>query len=201
MKQLARILAAAALITAAPLASAGDAEAGKAKSLTCAACHGVDGNSMTPTFPNLAGQSEEYIVKQLKDFKAGTRTDPTMNAMAAPLSDEDMENLAAYFSSSAPKAGTGTAEPAVVAQGKKLFQGGNAATGVSACMACHGPTGQGIPVRFPRLAGQHPAYVQKQLTAYRDAQRSSETDIMTSIASKMSLAEIKAVSEYIVGLQ
>ena len=97
-RQILTLLSALALATAANVSIAGgNAEAGKAKSATCAGCHGQNGISMVPMYPNLAGQKEAYLVKQIKNFKEGVRKDPTMNAMTKPLSDEDINNIAAYY--------------------------------------------------------------------------------------------------------
>lgn len=194
-------IAAVALMTAVSTAYAeGDAVAGKAKSATCAACHGADGNSVAPTFPKLAGQGYDYLVKQLHDFKSGARKNATMAPMAAPLSDADIENLAAYFSKQTMT--VGTADKALVAAGEKVFRGGDSATGVSACMACHGPTGAGNPAaKFPRLAGQHAAYIVAQLEAFKAGERANDAgQMMRNIAAKMSTDQMKAVASYIEGL-
>ena len=181
--------------------AAGDATAGKTKSATCAGCHGVDGNSMVPTFPKLAGQHESYIVKQLTDFKKGDRKDPTMTGMAAPLNDQDVADLAAYFSSQKVAIGS-AADAEKAALGKKVYTGGNAAKGISACMACHGPSGAGNPgAKYPALHGQQSMYVIKQLQDFRSGTRSNDpAKMMSSIAAKMSDKEIEAVAEYIAGL-
>ncbi len=180
--------------------AAGDAEAGKTKAAACAACHGADGNSMVPTFPKLAGQHESYLTKQLADFKSGARTDPTMTGMAMPLSDQDMADLAAYFASQKVAIGSANAEKAVL--GKKIYLGGDKAKGISACMACHGPSGAGNPgAKFPALQGQQSMYTVKQLQDFRSGARANDTaKIMPSIAARMSDAEIEAVAEYIAGL-
>lgn len=180
--------------------AAGDAAAGQTKSAVCAACHGVDGNSMVPNWPKLAGQHASYITKQLADFKAGGRTDPTMSPMAAPLSDQDVADLAAYFSSQKVTIGTANAEKAAL--GKKLYLGGDSAKGISACMACHGPNGAGNPgAKFPAVQGQQSMYVVKQLQDFRSGTRKNDpAKMMSSIAAKMSDAEIEAVAEYIAGL-
>jgi cytochrome c553 len=180
--------------------AAGDAAAGQTKAAVCAACHGADGNSMVPTFPKLAGQHASYLTKQLSDFKSGARKDPTMTGMAAPLSEQDIADLAAYFSSQTVAIGSANAEKA--AAGKKLYTGGDASRGVSACMACHGPDGAGNPgAKFPALKGQQTMYVVKQLQDFRSGTRSNDpAQMMSSIAGKMTDAEIEAVSEYIVGL-
>lgn len=181
--------------------AAGDAAAGKTKAVVCGACHGMDGNSMIPTFPKLAGQHASYIVKQLTQFKAGERTDPTMSGMAAPLSAQDAADLAAYFSSQKRVIGA-PADMEKAAVGKKLYQGGDAARGIAACMACHGPSGSGNPgAGFPSLSGQQTMYVSKALTDFRSGTRTNDPQkMMRDIAAKLSDADIAAVSEYIVGL-
>ncbi|HEY0722305.1 MAG TPA: c-type cytochrome [Gammaproteobacteria bacterium] len=180
--------------------AAGDAAAGQTKAAVCAACHGADGNSMVPTFPKLAGQHESYLTKQLTDFKSGARKDPTMTGMAMPLSDQDVADLAAYFASQKVAIGSANAEKAAV--GKKIYQGGDAAKGISACMACHGPSGAGNPgAKYPALQGQQSMYVVKQLQDFRSGARGNDVaKIMPSIAARMSDAEIEAVAEYIAGL-
>lgn len=181
-------------------AVAGDAAAGQTKAVTCAACHGPDGNSLLPNFPKLAGQSEGYIIKQLQEFKAGKRTDPTMNAMAAPLSDTDMADVAAHFS--AQKVSTGSAAADQVELGQSIYRAGNAASGVSACAACHGPSGSGNPqAGFPHLAGQHADYTAAQLNKFRKSERNNDAgSMMRGVAGKLTDAEIAAVAQYIQGL-
>lgn len=180
--------------------AAGDAAAGKNKSAVCAGCHGADGNSLVPTFPKLAGQHASYIAKQLADFKAGGRTDPTMSPQAALLDDQGVADVAAYFSSQKVAIGSANAEKA--AAGKKLYQGGNSAKGISACMACHGPNGAGNPgAKYPSLQGQQSMYVVKQLQDFRSGTRKNDpAKMMSSIAAKMSDAEIESAAEYIAGL-
>jgi cytochrome c553 len=180
---------------------AGDAAAGKAKSAACAGCHGMDGNSAAPNFPKLAGQGEGYIVKQLQDFKAGKRTDATMNAMSAPLSDADMADIAAFYASQSGS--TGTAAEDQVELGQAIYRAGNAASGVAACAACHGPTGSGNPqAKFPKLNGQHADYTAAQLNKFRKSERDNDAgSMMRGVASKMTDAEIAAVAQYIQGLR
>ncbi len=194
------IVAAMILGLAGAAQAEGTASAGKTKSATCAACHGADGNSANPLWPKLAGQHASYITKQLSDFQAGARRDPTMDNMAAPLSEQDILDLAAYFS--AQTVAIGSADPAKAAAGKKLFQGGDAARGISACMACHGPTGAGNPgAKFPSLSGQHPDYVAKALKDFRSGTRSNDMNgMMADVAAKMTDADIEAVAAYINGL-
>lgn len=190
-----------ALTSGAALA-AGDASAGKTKSATCLACHGPDGNSPNVIWPKLAGQHPEYIVKQIMHFKSGARSDPLMSAQAAALSEQDMHDLAAYFSSQTIKPGTAAADK--VAMGERLYRGGNIASGVAACTACHGALGQGNPAAvFPAIAGQHAAYVTKALKDFRAGARGSGDTgkMMRGVGAKMSDAEIEAVAQYVQGLQ
>jgi len=178
----------------------GNAAAGKVRSAACQACHGTDGNSVNPLWPKLAGQSAGYIVKQLSDFKSGKRKDPIMSGMAASLSKQDMEDIAAYFSSQKTAAGVATADPAMFKVGERLYRGGDATFGIPACMSCHGPAGHGIPPRFPHVSGQHAAYTQKQLLAFKNGDRANDGGIMTRIAFRMSQAQIEAVAQYMEGL-
>lgn len=201
MKKLISLVALVAFTGMAGTAlAAGNAAAGKARSAVCAGCHGVDGNSAAPNFPKLAGQDAAYIAKQLADYKSGARKDPIMSGMAAGLAKKDMEDLGAYFAIQKRTAGTATASAETLKKGERLYRGGNAKFGVSACMSCHGPAGTGVPPRFPAVAGQHAAYSQKQLTDFKSGARSNDSEVMTRIAFRMSEAEIKAVSEYMAGL-
>lgn len=181
--------------------AAGNAEAGKAKSVSCAACHGADGNSMNPTWPKIAGQSASYIVKQLADFKAKKRNDPLMSFQASALSAQDMDDLGIYFASQTGS--QGGADEKLAAAGAKLYRGGNKAKGVAACIACHGPTGAGNPAaKFPKLNGQHAAYVEKAMKDFRSGTRTNDMNkMMQNVAEKMSDKEIQAVASYISGLR
>ncbi len=182
--------------------AAGNAAAGKAKSAACAACHNADGNSTNPTWPKLAGQHQKYIAKQLMDFKKGKmRNDPLMAGMVAALSPDDMQDLAAYYSSQ--KISAGTADKKFVELGGKIFRGGNSASGVAACMSCHGPSGKGNPMaNFPAVAGQHSAYLVKALNDFKTSARTNDAGkMMQNIAVKMTDQEIKAVASYIQGLK
>jgi cytochrome c553 len=167
----------------------------------CAACHGADGNSPLPMNPSLAGQHPEYLFKQLNEFKSGSRNNAVMMGMVAGLSAEDMRNLAAYYS--AQKPGESAAKDKdLVAQGRKLFRGGNLATGVAACAGCHSPNGAGIPSQYPRLAGQHPEYVTTQLKAFRAGERANDVNnMMRAAAARLTDKEIAAVAEYLSGLR
>jgi cytochrome c553 len=190
--------------------AAGDAEAGKQKSEPCAACHGVGGISANPAWPKLAGQGEKYLVDQLQLFRNKTRVNTLMNPQAENLTDQDIEDLAAYYSSQPINAGS--ADPDKEFQGEKLYvigeriyRGGNLETGVPACMSCHAPNGLGnAPAKFPQLAGQHALYIASQLRAYRSGARYQPDDnlnMMQDISNYLTDTEIDAVAEYIAGLQ
>jgi len=197
---LAMMTATLAGVSSASIAASGDPAKGKLiVEQVCAACHGVDGNSVASANPSLAGQHAAYIVSQLKAFKAGTRKNPVMLGMASTLSDSDMLNVAAYFSAQIPK-DREAADKTLLDAGRKVYRGGNPVTHVPACMGCHGPAGVGIPDQFPRLAGQQSAYVLKQLTDFKagvDRQHAA----MSDIAGRLTDAEMKAVAEYISGLR
>ncbi len=202
MKKLVAIAATCALLGSATAAlAAGDPAAGKAKSAVCVACHNPDGNSTNPTYPKLAGQSADYMTKQLVEFKSGVRVNPIMVGMVAALTPQDMEDLSAYFASQ--QIARGAADPALAPAGEALFRGGNLSSGVSACMACHGATGAGNPAaKFPALAGQHDVYIETQLKAFRAMERANDAgQMMRGVAAKLTDQEIKAVSSYIQGLQ
>ena len=188
----------------------GDAEAGKQKSAPCAACHGIAGVSANPAWPNLAGQGEKYLVNQLQLFNEKIRVNTLMNPQAANLSEQDMHDLAAYYSSQAP--GEGSADPdkefkgeKLYAIGERIYRGGNPETGAPACMSCHAPNGSGnSPAKFPQLAGQHAVYTAAQLRAYRSGARYQPDDnlnMMKDIAGYLSDTEIDAVAEYLAGLR
>lgn len=168
-------------------------------STVCAACHAPDGNSVVSINPKLAGQHPEYLNKQLVNFKEGTRSNAVMGGIVVNLSSEDMKNLARYFADKKPTLAKAKSN-GVGSMGEKVYRAGNAATGVPACAACHGPTGAGIPVQFPRLAGQHADYTLAQLKAFRTGERAN-APMMKAVAAKMSDEEIAAVSDYIQGLR
>jgi cytochrome c553 len=163
-------------------------------------CHGANGVSGGGAYPKLAGQHAAYTVKQLKDYKAGKdRPNAVMSAFASMLTDEDMLNVAAYLEKQAP--GNGTAKnKASIELGQKIYRGGIPSKNVAACAGCHAPNGAGIPAQYPRLAGQWAEYTEAQLVAYRSGERKNSVQ-MTGVASRMSDAEIKAVSDYIAGLR
>lgn len=182
--------------------AAGDAEAGKNKAATCIGCHGVDGNSMAPDFPKLAGQGEKYFVKQIADFKANkSRQNAMMLGMVAALSDQDAADIGAYFAaqkltSAAP------ADESQLELGREIYKGGNLQTGVPACQGCHGPTGAGNSAAgYPQLAGQYTGYTLAQLNAFKAGTRSNDDrKLMRSILALMTDEEINAVTHYIASL-
>ncbi len=180
----------------------GSVEAGKDKALTCTACHGPEGNSASPMWPNIAGQNAPYLLDQLQAFKSGERQDPLMTSQVMTLSDQDMADLAVYFES-LPVAVQTVAEASSVDRATALYRGGDKEDESSACLACHGPTGRGNPAaKYPALNGQHAAYTAKQLKAYRDGSRTTgKVNIMQDIAATLDDEDIAALSSYVQGLK
>jgi len=201
-----------------------DAVAGKTKAAVCGACHGADGNSPAPNFPKLAGLGEKYLLKQMLDIQAWDKeTDPVkktkagravleMTGLLKDLSKDDLSDIAAYFASQTTQlSGSKKMDVQVnsglqvdaLALGAKTFRAGNASTAVPACTGCHGPDGKGnVAAGFPRLSGQHPEYIEKQLRAFRNGDRTNDGDqmIMRSVAEHLSDAEIKSLANFIAGL-
>jgi cytochrome c553 len=182
--------------------AAGTIEAGQAKSATCMACHGMDGNSANPEWPSLAGQHSTYILKQLKHFKAGERQNALMSPMAMILADQDMEDLAAYFSSQTPRP-TGETEPSKLQRGQSIYRAGIASKGVPSCAGCHGPSGHGIAgAAFPMIGGQHAVYAAIQLRNYKSGARATDPNsMMRTITSRLTDQEIDAVASYLQGMR
>ena len=182
-------------------ATAADAEAGKTKSATCAACHGADGNSVNPLWPSLAGQHASYIYKQLMDFKEGRRVNAQMTAMVAPLSEEDMRDIAAYYEAQPAKAVTYDAE--LIERGQDIYRGGITDAGIAACSGCHSPSGAGNgPAGWPALKSQHPEYIVQQLQAFKSGLRANDNGrMMRNLVTRMSEAEMQAVAAYVAGIQ
>jgi len=199
--KLVAALSLAALLGSAPAFAAGSVEAGQLKSATCGACHGMDGNSPSPEWPNLAGQHAGYIEKQLQAFKSGERKNDLMAPMAMILSDEDMADLAAYFASQ--KVRGGETEPSRLALGERVYRAGNVQKGVIACAGCHGPNGRGNPLAgYASIHGQHAVYVANQLRAYKSGARATDPNqMMRGVAALLSEEEIDAVASYVQGLR
>jgi len=210
MKPVARLLSSLALAlvgvhayaveSVSPAASAADANKGAAISNgVCVACHTNDGSRGSPANPILQGQHPEYLAKQLAEFKAGIRANAIMRGMASALSDADMKNVAAFYAGKQAKPGAARNKD-LAALGEKIYRGGIAERAIPACTACHGPTGAGLPVQYPRLGGQHADYVEAQLLAFRGGIRKNNA-AMTGVAAKLNDREIKAVSDYVAGLR
>ena len=189
------------LVSAGVLA-AGDAKQGEALTATCLACHGSNGNSLTGSFPNIAGQNEAYLYKQLVDIQTGARSAVLMTGILDGLTSQNLEDLAAYYASQTPA--QGAADPALVALGESIYKAGIARKKVAACTGCHSPTGQGNGLaKCPMLAGQWAEYTEAQLMAFRSGARGNDGDgkMMRISAMDLSDAEIKAVASYIAGLR
>lgn len=194
------VVAVFSLVAPQLLMAQGDAAAGQAKSALCATCHGADGNSQIAMNPKLAGQSAAYLIKQLQDYKSGARQNPTMSAMVGSLSEQDMADIAAWFSSQ--EVTLGGTDPAKLELGEKLYRAGNSDLSVAACSACHGPTGAGNgPAGFPSLSGQHVEYTLAQLRAFRAGERSNDNSgMMRTVAERLTDAELEALASYVSGL-
>jgi cytochrome c553 len=197
--------------TAALAQEAGDAAAGATKSATCTACHGLNGNSVNPEWPVLAGQNANYLSEQITRFRDGKRVNVLMQPMVAPLTDQDVADLAAYFSQQTP---TGNeADPSYWKAGEKLFRGGDAKRGIPACLACHGPVGRGNPAAgYPALHTQHSVYTVKQLNDYATETRYTKDDkgksqggqnahMMNLIATRLSAEDRRDLASYIQGMR
>ncbi|TCK03483.1 c-type cytochrome [Marinobacterium mangrovicola] len=180
--------------------AAGDAAAGQQKVAVCAACHGADGNSPAPNFPKLAGQNENYLLKQLNDIKGGARTVVEMTGMLDAMSEQDLADIAAYFASQNVQIGQAAADQ--VAAGQEIYRAGIADKGVAACTACHSPNGKGNNAAgFPSLSGQHATYVESSLNKFASGERNNDpSGMMQDIAVKLNEEEMKAVSQYVQGL-
>ena len=165
----------------------------------CASCHGADGNSMLVENPKLAGQHQQYLLKQLTEFKSGKRANAVMSGMVAALTPEDMVNISTWAASQKAKPGTAK-DKELIALGEKIYRGGIADRQIAACAGCHSPNGAGIPAQYPRIGGQHTTYTIAQLTAFRDGVRKNSLQ-MTQVAAKLNDREIKAVADYIAGLR
>ena len=180
----------------------GSAEAGEAKSVVCGACHGPGGNSVNPAWPSIAGQNAPYIAQQLQAFKTGSRANVLMTSQAMMLSDEDVVNLAVYYEAQ-PPAAKSVADPKLLGKGEAVYRGGNKQNGASACLACHGPHGNGNPAaKYPVISGQYAQYTAQQLRDYASGTRKSDapTRIMRDIAARLTEDEILAVASYVQGL-
>jgi cytochrome c553 len=193
-------LGVASLSFAQTASAQGDAAAGEAKVALCATCHGAGGNSQIPENPKLAGQNAKYIIKQLEDYKSGARQNITMTAMVGTLSDQDMQDIAAYYASQQVE--LSGAEPESIALGETLYRAGNKEITVAACTACHAPTGKGNgPAGFPSLSGQHSAYTLAQLKAFRSGERENDMNgMMRTVVERLTDKELESLANYVSGL-
>jgi len=188
--------------TGSAYATHGVAEKGKEKVAVCAGCHGADGNGLegAPLNPKLADQVPGYIKKQLMAFKDGSRQDPIMAGMVAALTEEDMADIDAFYASLPVKnVGVSKADEEQALAGQKIYRGGFKKLNISACMSCHGPSGHGIPVQYPRVSGQNAAYTEKQLHAFKEGTRKHA--MMNPISFLLSNDQIKQLSLYMQGLK
>ena len=202
MKKTVIAVLAAAFVGLIPnlLLAEGDAAAGQAKSALCGSCHGVDGNSLMAMNPKLAGQSARYMVKQLQEFKSGARESAIMSSMVLSLSDQDMEDIAAWYSSQQPT--IQGANPESIELAERLYRGGNSEIAVAACSACHSPTGKGnAPAGFPLLSGQHAEYTLQQLKNFRSGARQNDgSAMMRTVVERLTDKELEALASYVSGL-
>jgi len=196
-----KVVIAAAALLATPFLQAGDISRGEDLSEPCAACHGADGNSTNPEWPNIAGQSERYLYEQLRAYQTGDRDNAVMAGQVEDLDDQDMRDLAAYYASLEPGVAGGV-DPDVKETGESIYRGGIPDKGVAACIACHGPAGEGMSgAGYPRVGGQHAQYTAEQLTKYRAGERDTDRNrMMRDVAERLSDEEIQAVSSYLSGL-
>jgi len=194
---IATLLAGSALAQVSPVAT--DQRVMEIVDSRCVLCHGREGESASAIYPRLAAQHPDYLLKQLKDFRDGRRKSDTMSDMVKGMKDEEFRGLAAWFSTRKP----GFRQPAdadLAGVGKYIFTKGNSFSGVPACVSCHGTNGHGTQ-QLPRLAGQHPAYLEGQLKEFGDRERTNDNAVMHSVASKLTALEIRSVSVYIGSLQ
>ena len=202
MKKLVIAVLTAAFLGLIPnlLLAEGNAAAGQAKSALCGSCHGVDGNSLMAMNPKLAGQSVRYMVKQLQEFKSGARESAIMASMVLSLSDQDMEDIAAWYSSQQPT--IQGANPESIELAERLYRGGNSEIAVAACSACHSPTGKGnAPAGFPLLSGQHAEYTLQQLKNFRSGARQNDgSAMMRTVVERLTDKELEALASYVSGL-
>lgn len=196
---LAALCAAPTLAAETAAAAKPDPKAGEAAAAVCVACHTADGSRGAAANPILQGQFPEYLAKQLHEFKSGARKNAIMTGMAAPLTEEAIRDISAFYASKQAKPGFAK-NKATVLQGQQIWRGGIPDRKIPACAGCHGPNGAGIPAQYPRLAGQHADYTEAQLIAFRSGARANNAQ-MTGVAAKMNDTEIKAVADYIAGLR
>ncbi|GGG59335.1 cytochrome c4 [Pseudohongiella nitratireducens] len=202
MKRLVLSLASLVLaVSSISAQAAGDAAAGEGKSAVCAACHGADGNSELGSNPKLAGQNARYLLKQMTDIKEGNRTVALMTGLLDNMSEQDLEDIAAFYAEQEHT--IQGADPELVELGSSIYRGGIADLGVAACTACHGPAGNGVAqAGFPSVSGQHAEYTATQLKAFRAGERTNDGDSapMRTVTERLTDREIEALASYMAGL-
>lgn len=203
--RLLRAIAGVALICAAPTALAdGDAAAGAKLTTACQACHGTDGNGLAPNYPNIAGQNERYLFRQLQMIQNDTRSAPLMAGQLNGMSETDLRNIAAFYAAKDPKLAQAQGDDEQIALAQQLYRGGSMEKGIAACTACHSPSGSGnAPAGFPRISGQSPEYTIEQLTNYREGRRDTDEEygaMMRQVAANLNDTEIAALADYLQGL-
>lgn len=203
MKHLMQVAVTLLLLISIPAFAVGDALEGQAQSAVCAACHGSDGNSTVPNWPKLAGQNEDYLVRQLELIQSGARPVPEMAGIVAGMNNQQFADISAYFASQTAKPGLAAESDIPIAQ--TLYKAGDPEIGAPACMSCHGPAGEGNPLAgYPHLAGQHAVYTEKMLKGFRNGTTwgldDTNSTIMVGVVNRLSDAQIKALASYIQGL-
>jgi cytochrome c553 len=186
------------------LPALGDAKADMARaeeivSGRCYLCHGMEGEAASTVFPRLAGQHSEYVAKQLADFKAGKRKSETMKPQAEELTPAEMKALGAFFEKKKAVA-KAVSDQDILGVGRYIFAKGNRFSGLPSCASCHGAKGYGTP-QLPRLAGQHPRYIEDQLKQFNKRERTNDNAIMHTVASRLTELEAHAVAEYIATME
>lgn len=186
------------------LAESGDAAAGGKLTTACQACHGTDGNGLAPNYPNIAGQNERYLFRQLQMIQTEERSAPLMAGQLNGMSEQNLRDIAAFYAAKEPKLAQVQGDDEQVAMAQQLYKGGSLEKGVAACTACHSPTGGGnAPAGFPRISGQSPEYTIAQLTAYREGVRATDElygAMMRQVAANLNDTEIAALADYLQGL-
>ena len=202
MKNKIQVLSVIALVSLTSIVHAGNPDEGKKKIAACVACHGEYGNSMVGSFPNLGGQGKAYLLKQLKDIQRGAREIPTMLGLLDGMSEDDLADIAACYSTQSRA--MGATDPELVELGESIYRFGVPRKNIAACTACHAPTGIGNDLaKFPSVAGQWPEYITQQLKAFQSGARHNDGDgkMMRTTAMDMNEKEMNAVASYIYGLK
>ena len=198
------IAAMALFMSMGAVAESGDAAAGEKLTTACQACHGSDGNGLAPNYPNIAGQNQNYLFRQLQMIQSEERSAPLMAGQLNGMSEQNLRDIAAFYASTAPKLAQAQGDDEQIAMARRIYKGGALDKGVAACTACHSPTGSGNgPAGFPRISGQTPEYTIAQLTAYREGVRATDEiygGMMRQVAANLNDTEIAALADYLQGL-